>query len=49
MGYGAKQRIFNRGILSGQEAPKEMSNILSSQGNANQNNPEIPLHTSQND
>jgi hypothetical protein len=24
-------------------------NILSHQGNANQNNPEIPLHTGQND
>jgi hypothetical protein len=28
--------------------PKEMFNILSHQGNANQNNPEIPSHTSQN-
>jgi len=29
-------------------APKEMFNILSHQGNASQNNPEIPPHTSQN-
>jgi hypothetical protein len=31
------------------EAPKEMFNILSHQGNANQNDPEIPHHSSQND
>jgi hypothetical protein len=42
-GYRAKQRISK-----GQEVPKEMFNILSRQGNANQNNPEIPPHTSQN-
>jgi hypothetical protein len=28
---------------------KKMFNILNYQGNANQNNPEIPPHTSQND
>jgi hypothetical protein len=28
--------------------PKKMFNILNDQGNANQNNPEIPPHTSQN-
>jgi hypothetical protein len=27
---------------------KKMFNILNNQGNANQNNPEIPPHTSQN-
>jgi hypothetical protein len=48
MGYRAKQRIFNCGILNGPEAPKEMFSILSHQSNANQSNPEIPLHTSQN-
>jgi hypothetical protein len=32
-------------MSNGQEAPKE--NILSRQGNANQNNPKIPPHTSQ--
>jgi hypothetical protein len=41
MGYRAKQRILNWGILDGQELPKEMFNILSHHGNANQNNPEI--------
>jgi hypothetical protein len=37
MGYTAKQRILNIGILNGQKAPKEMFNIPSNQGNANQN------------
>ena len=36
MGYRAKQQILNRGISNGQEAPKEMFNLLSDQGNANQ-------------
>ena len=49
MGYRAKQRILNRGISNGQEALKEMFNILSHQGNANPNNPEIPSYTNQND
>jgi hypothetical protein len=48
MGYRTKQRILNWGISNGREAPKEMFNILSHQGNANQNNPEILPHTSQN-
>ena len=30
------------------ETLKEMFNILSHEGNANQNNSEIPLHTTQN-
>jgi hypothetical protein len=30
------------------EAPEKMFNILNHQGNANQNNPEIPPHTNQN-
>jgi hypothetical protein len=47
-GYSAKQRILNWGISNGWEAPKQMFNILSHQGNANQNNPEISPHTSQN-
>ena len=33
MGYTAKQRILNIGILNGQKAPKEMFNIPSHQGN----------------
>jgi hypothetical protein len=48
MGYRAKQGVLNEAILNGQEAPKEMFNILSHQENANQNDPEIPPHTSQN-
>jgi hypothetical protein len=47
MGYRAKI-ILKRGILNGREAPKEMSNILSDQENANQNDPEILPHTSKN-
>jgi hypothetical protein len=47
MGYRAKQRIHNRGISNGREALKEMFQVLSHQGNANQNNPEIP-YTNQN-
>jgi hypothetical protein len=35
-------------IPNGREAPEKMLNILNHQGNANQNNPEIPPHTSQN-
>jgi hypothetical protein len=34
--------IFNRGISNGQEALKEIFIIVSHQGNANKNNPEIP-------
>ena len=48
MGYRAKQRILNLGNWNVQEARKEMFNILSHQGNADQNDPEIPPHTSQN-
>ena len=48
MGYRAKQRIHNRGILNGREALKEMLKVLSDQGNANQNSPEIPPYTNQN-
>jgi hypothetical protein len=38
---------LNRGISNGQEALKEMFNILSHQRNANQNDPEILPHTHQ--
>ena len=44
----AKQKILKREISNGQEALKEMFNILSHQGNANQNNSEIPPYTYQN-
>jgi hypothetical protein len=48
MGYRAIQRILNWGILNGHEIPKQVFNIFSHQRHANQNNPEIPPHTSQN-
>jgi hypothetical protein len=49
MGYRAKQIIHNRGISSGQDALKEMFNMLSHQGTTNQNDPEIPPYiTNQN-
>jgi hypothetical protein len=41
MGYRAKQRILISGISSGQETLKDMFDILSHQGNANQNDHEI--------
>jgi hypothetical protein len=43
-----EERILARGIPNGREAPEKMFNILNHQGNANQNNPKIPPHTSQN-
>jgi len=46
--HGAKQRIHSWGMPNGWEVPKEMFNIFSHKGNANQNNPEIPPHSSQN-
>jgi hypothetical protein len=48
MGYKAKQKFLNRGISKGRETPKEMLNVLSHQGNANQNNSEVPPYTHQN-
>ena len=47
MGYRAKQKVLNWEIPNGWEASKEVVDILSHQGNANQNNPEISPHTSQ--
>ena len=44
----AKQKILKREISNGQEALKEMVKVLSDQGNANQNNSEIPSYTYQN-
>ena len=43
MGHKAQQRILNRRIPNGQEQLKETFKILSQQGNANQNNSEIPF------
>jgi hypothetical protein len=48
MGYRAKQRIHNRRISNDREALKERFSVLSHQGNANQNNPEIPPYPTQN-
>jgi hypothetical protein len=48
MGFRSKQRILNRGISNDLEAVEEMFNILSHQKNTNQNNPELPPHTSEN-
>jgi hypothetical protein len=39
----AKQRNLHWEILNGQEAPKEMFNIFSRQGNANQNNTPVRM------
>ena len=47
MGYRLKQKALNRVISNGWETSKEALNIVSHQGNANQNNPEIPPHTNQ--
>jgi hypothetical protein len=48
MEYKAKQRILNRGISNGQEALKEVFNILSHQENINQNYSEILSYTQHN-
>jgi hypothetical protein len=48
MGLKAKQRILTWGIPNGWEAPEKMFSILNHQRNANQSNPEIPPHFSQN-
>ena len=45
MGYISKQRILNMGISNGHKALKEMFNILSYQGNANQKYFEISSYT----
>jgi hypothetical protein len=44
----ALNRILNRGVSRGQETLKEMFNILSHQGNANQNDFEILCYSCQN-
>ena len=48
MKYRDKQATLKRGISNGQEAFKEMFNILSHHGNENQNS-EIPSYTCPND
>jgi hypothetical protein len=47
MEYRTKQRIHNRKNLSGCEALKERFKVLIIQGNAKQNDPEIPPYTNQ--
>ena len=47
MGYRAKQNVFSWGTPNGLQTSEEVLYILSHQGIANQNNPEIPPHTSQ--
>jgi hypothetical protein len=46
--HRSKQRILDKGISNVPEAFEEMFNILSLQGNANQNSPEISSYSSQN-
>ena len=48
MGYRPKLIILHRGISDGQEVFKEMFHILRHQGNANQNNSEIPFYAHKN-
>jgi hypothetical protein len=43
-----KYENVKKSIPNGRETPEKMFNILNHQGNANQNNTEIPLHSSQN-
>jgi hypothetical protein len=45
MEYSAQQRILNREIASDPEILKEMFNVLSHQGNENQNKFDILPHT----
>jgi hypothetical protein len=47
MEYRAKQRTLNRDIDNGGQALKEMFKILSHQGNANQNNQDSILYSSE--
>ena len=47
-GVQSYTKYFNWGIVNSREATKEMFNIFSNQGNANQNNPEIPPYTNPN-
>ena len=42
------REFSNEETQMAKKIPKEMFNILSLQGNTNQNDPEIPPHTTQN-
>jgi hypothetical protein len=48
MEYRAKQRILKGEIYNGGETFKEMSNVISHQGNAHQNDSIIPPYIHQN-
>jgi len=48
LAYQAQGPGFGPQLWKQKEKKKEMFNLLSYQENANQNNHEIPLHTSQN-
>ena len=48
MGYRAKQEFSIEEYGMAEKHLKKMFNIFNHQGNANQNNPEIQPHTSQN-
>ena len=45
MDKGFEQIFLQRTYTNGQSAQEKMFNIISCQGNANQNHNEIPLHT----
>jgi hypothetical protein len=45
MAYNTTQILHKRRISKIREAPKEIFNILSHQGNIKQNDPEIPSYT----
>jgi hypothetical protein len=49
MGYRTKYRIIKRVISNGSETFKEMLNVLSHQGNANQNDSGIPPYNHHSD
>ena len=47
MGKTPKQTFLQRRYTDGQQAPEKMLNITNYQRNANQNDNEVPPHTSQ--
>jgi hypothetical protein len=49
MGLRSEQKFSPEEYRMAEKHLKKMFNILNHQGNSNQNNPDIPPHTSQND
>lgn len=49
MGKIYDKKFHQRLYTDGKQAPENMSNIINHQGNANQNDNEMPLHTYQNE